>query len=164
MKESRVLPKWMLVSVVVLSLSVIVAIVLSYWKLVGQVNKGAEGVAKLNLGIINRQQQDFYKEYKRFALSSEISTTDFSRMKISDKEVYEFQFYVLDSTKAIGTATAQKDGIRSYTAIVFVISAIESITNSEICVTDKPSRTPPKIPQVSGNVVECPPGSSSLSK
>ncbi len=85
-------------------------------------------------------------------------------MRINDKEVYKLQFYVLDSPKAIGTATAQRDGIKSYTAIGFVVSAIASIANSEICVTDKPSITPPKISQVSGNVVECPPGSSSLNK
>ena len=158
----NVIHKWGLVSVVVLLLSGIAVNVLYYLPR-GQAVKAAEGVAKSNLAIINSQQRDFYKKYKKFALSSELTTTNLGRITISNKEPYKFQFYVLDSTKAIGTATAKRDNIKSYTAIVFAISAIETITNSEICVTDKPSRTPPKVPQVSGNVVECPPGSSSLS-
>jgi len=163
MEKSSVFQKWRLVSAVVLSLSLIAYIRYCFWEADRSAKSAAKGFALTQLGSINREQQDFYKEYQRFALASEIKTTGFSDLTISGKVPYEFQFYALDSTKAIATATAQRDGISSYTAIVFAISAIENITNSEICVTDKPSRTPPKIPQVSGNVVECPSGSSSLS-
>ncbi|MEC4893082.1 MAG: type IV pilin-like G/H family protein [Oscillatoria sp. PMC 1051.18] len=117
--------------------------------------KAKESIAKQTIAIINHTQIDKYRnEYSFYPSLAEVPIGEINT------DNYEFEVYLIDPDRAIATATAKRKKIRSLTAITF---SDGSVVRSEICITNEPSLAPPRIPDLSGNIIQCPPGSSPLS-
>jgi len=132
------------------------------------INQERQLEAKAYTGSMNRAQQAYYLENDKFA--KEISELGLGIKP--ETENYRYQIVSQkDSTRSVMmTATAKRPELKSYTSAVFVVEdqdKKETLTIAWICETDKPSTTPPAMPQVSSNSpakIECPAGSSKVGR
>jgi hypothetical protein len=120
-----------------------------------------ESEAKTYVGAINRGQQAFFLERNEF--SSDIGELGLSIT--SETQNYIYTISQIDRTYAVVTATAKQRGIRSYTGAVFLTQFPNeefATTIAEVCETNRPSTTPPQMPQLIGDTIECPSGSLAI--
>ncbi len=115
-----------------------------------QMAKERETVLEKYMQLVHTAQIDYYTKYQKFAVNFEELNLDKSILQ--DPEFYVYKI-IADSNKSdqiIMTATAKKAGLKSYTGTVFVIKdeTETSKTISVICVTNKPEKNPPKIPEI----------------
>ena len=76
---------------------------------------------------------------------------------------YSYKIAVVNPRSARATAAAKDNRIRSYTGAVFVIgSGNNATTITAICETNNASRTPPAMPRLVGNNIQCAAGSRKL--
>jgi len=124
-----------------------------------QGTRARESEAKQYLGAINRAEQAFYLEENRF-------TTDLDELGIGisdETSNYRYRIITAEGGLAWATATAKTRGLKSSSAIVYLTRTTggEETTITEICIGDRPSQTPPAMPQLSGDRILCPSGSTS---
>lgn len=122
--------------------------------------KAAQAEARNTISRINRAQQSFYLEQKRFAGS-------FEELKLDLKPETQNYIYQIESASAeqvITTAIAKISGINSYTGAVFIGKTAdgEPITLPGICETAQPANTAPEAPSFNGKQIECPANSVRL--
>ncbi|WP_055075785.1 type IV pilin-like G/H family protein [Pseudanabaena sp. 'Roaring Creek'] len=113
--------------------------------------------AKTYVGTLNRAQQAFFLEKNYF--TSKIADLDIGISP--ETENYKYQIEVLNSTKAVqNIGLAKKDGLKSYTGLVYVVQIPNSPDPSTFVITCsslKPTRQmPPKF--VLQPEPECPSG------
>ena len=106
------------------------------------------------IGSINVSQQAYYLENDTFSPSLEALAIGLE----SESKRYVYSISLEGKDKAIATATAKRDGLRSYTGAVFVLA--NNTTRSVICKTDVASKTAPAAPSLNGAEPQC--GASSI--
>jgi hypothetical protein len=103
-------------------------------------------------------QKSFYFDKNRFA-------SNWEELGLGVEKEDKHLFFRVDSqgdaTKASLTATSKREDVKSYRLTIFVV---KDKFIQGICETDKPSMTPPKMPQLINGKFQCPPGSSDKSK
>ncbi len=122
-----------------------------------QLNIAQQAEAKSAIVSINRGQQTFFLSQSRFAKSLEELELN---PQVTD---YKYQIITVDATNAIVTATAQKQGLKSYAGIVYFErgqSGFIANTRAAVCETQAPSLVSPAVIQVKSNQVQCPPDSA----
>jgi hypothetical protein len=131
-----------------------------------ELSRAQQSEGRTYIGAMGRAQQAYYLEKDKFA-------KEMSELGLGIKpetEAYRYQIVPQrDSTRSVMmTATAKRPELKSYTSAVFVVKDNkETLTITGICETDKPSVTPPGMPQVSSNTpakIECPAGSNQVGR
>jgi len=122
--------------------------------------KDMSTTAMATVKVLLQQQTDFFAKQKRFAAT-------FAELESSvpaDTPAYAYSTSVSPLKQAIVTATAKQDGLPSYTGTLLSVKDEQNkdTTVSAICVTSKPTKVPPDVPQSSGKEIQCPPGASKL--
>jgi hypothetical protein len=107
-----------------------------------------------------QQQTEFFAKQKRFATT----LAELGGSIPAETPNYTYSTSVLQSKQAIATATAKKDGLLSYTGALLSVKDDKNkdTTVSTLCVTTKPSKTPPGLPQLVGKEIQCPSGASKV--
>lgn len=126
-----------------------------------QMAKERETVLEKYMHLVNKAQIDYYTKYQKFAVTFEELNLD--KTIGQDQDFYGYKI-IADPAKSdiiIMTATAKKSGLKSYTGTVFIIKdeTETSQTISLICGTNKPEKTPPKIPKIIDKLsgeIKCP--------
>lgn len=120
--------------------------------------------ARSSVTVALNIQRENYEETNRFVQSWDELGVSYP----SNGENYEFKISLIDGN-ALVTASPKKDGLPSFTGLVFVSRGVGTYgLSGGICATLKPSRTPPIIDTTSypSNSVTggtwCPVGSQSL--
>ena len=115
--------------------------------------------AKQYISSINKGQQAYYAEHTKFSSTIE----EIGLGLKTETNNYKYTIFSVDDTKFIASATAKNKNLKSYTGAVFLIKGIDGndTTKADVCETDRPSQTPPNIPQLIGNDIQCPAGSVS---
>ena len=123
-----------------------------------------EDEAKIYMSALTQVQQAHYQEKGKFATKIE----DVSIGLRTETESYRYQFLPQgDETQSVMiTAVAKNPNLPSYTGAVFATKAEgKTAPIAQICVTEKPSMSPPAMPVVPGDgssKIQCPSGSRSL--
>lgn len=122
-----------------------------------QMNVVQQSEAKSAIVSINRGQQTFFLSQSRFANSLE-------ELELNPQVPnYKYRIVAADATNAIVTATAQKQGLKSYAGIVYFErgqTGFIANTRAAICETQTPSLVSPVAIQIKSNQVQCPPDSA----
>ncbi|HAT13559.1 MAG TPA: hypothetical protein DCS91_08310 [Microcoleaceae bacterium UBA11344] len=140
-----------------------------FWFFLASFDFANSGFFTANSARVNRElkfvtssyihvQTDFYNNKNRFASNWEElgqSATNFPQDQFHQLDIQG------DATKASLTARSKREDIKSYRLTIFVKDKGKFIQG--ICETDKPSRTPPEMPQLVNGKFQCPPGSSDKS-
>ncbi|MEG4177605.1 type IV pilin-like G/H family protein [Microcoleus sp. S13_C3] len=123
-------------------------------------SQAKQSEAKQYISSINRGQQAYYAEHTKFSSTIE----EIGLGLKTETNNYKYTIFSVDNTKVIASATAKNKNLKSYTGAVFSIKGIDGndTTKADVCETDRPSQTPPNIPQLIGNDIQCPAGSVSL--
>ncbi|HLP89499.1 MAG TPA: type IV pilin-like G/H family protein [Nostocaceae cyanobacterium] len=125
-------------------------------------NRAIQTEAKYTIRAINRTQQAYFLEFNEFAYN----ISDLQLSLETESNNYSYKIEVINPTQSVRlTATAKKEGIKSYTGAVFAIKKQNknfTLTITEICETNTPSKIPPIMPKLIGGNIQCPAGSSSL--
>jgi hypothetical protein len=131
-----------------------------------QASSDPQTEAKNYVGAMNRANQAFYLENERFA-----KTLDELQIGIKpETENYRYRIIPQGNSKGsvVSTATAKKPGLKSYTGFVYTKKLDdETITIALVCESNQAStRAPiaPKLPRTPNQEVQCPAGSTSLSR
>lgn len=116
--------------------------------------RARESFAQTYVGTINRAQQAYFLENRSFSPS-------FAALDLGldlGNEDYVFSMSLKERNKAVVTATAKKDDLRSYTgAVVFSPS---QTTTAIVCRSETPAQTAPEAPVFNGTALECASGSA----
>lgn len=120
----------------------------------------AATVAVTTINTLLQQQTEFFAKQKRFAAS----ITELGGSIPADTSSYAYSTSVLPSKQAIATATAKRDDLPSYTGTFLLVrdDKNKDTTVTTICLTSKPAKVPPGVPQAIGKEIQCPSGSSKL--
>lgn len=130
------------------------------------VNRELQTEGKLYTGSMIRGQQAYFLEKDKFA-------TTISELGVEIKpETENYRYQIVpqgdSSSRIMITATAKQPELKSYTGAVFVVkNNKEPLTIFGICETDKPSSTPPAMPQAPSNdqtKIQCPAGSNQVER
>ncbi len=141
--------------------------VIEYKDLADSNNQGSrkpEDEAKTYMSALTQVQQAHYREQGKFATKIE----DVSIGLKTETESYRYQFVPQGDEKqsVMITAVAKNSALPSYIGAVFVTKVNgETTTAAQICETEKPSTSPPAMPDApaSGSLkIQCPEGSRSL--
>lgn len=117
---------------------------------------------KMFISSINNGQAVMFLEKNKFASTLEELKTEeeqLSRSIESETDNYSYNITAVDSSQAIATASAKKDGIKSYTGAVFLVKKNQDDFQTPItiiCETNTPSKQPPSNPQLVGENIQCP--------
>jgi hypothetical protein len=110
-----------------------------------------------NLNSLNQQQIEFLTKQKKFA-------TNLQELGSNVAATTATFTYRTGATgqMAISTATAKQDKLASYTAAVFMVKGENNQTTTKtiVCKTEKPAKTPPAAPSLTGQEMRCPAGST----
>jgi hypothetical protein len=122
--------------------------------------RAAQSEARTLIARLNRSQQSYYLEQKRFANS-------FEELKVNvnpETQTYTYQMQAAGADQVITTATAKLGGLKSYTGAAYIgkTNDGEPVTLSGICETAQPSDAAPEAPTFNGNEMVCPTGSTKL--
>ncbi|MBE9129495.1 MULTISPECIES: caspase, EACC1-associated type [unclassified Coleofasciculus] len=136
----------------------VIFMVIFNWNSIDNQESGNE----ITLKSINDKQKQFYIKYSRFSFD-----LDDIKYYNPENESYLYKIEIADGTKYIMKAIAKKDDLKSYTAIIYAVKSEDNYRNKihflhfleKFCKTEKPTKIPPVTPQVSNNIVQCPPGS-----
>lgn len=108
-----------------------------------------------NISSINQQQVDFFTQKKKFSAS----LTELGSSVPPETPSYNYTTSG-DAKRAITVAIARRDGLPSYTGVVYVVNnGTTNIPVTGICATQQNSRIPPGVPTLNGTTVICPSGS-----
>lgn len=127
-------------------------------QLESQAVKAKQSEAKQYISSINKGQQAYYAEHTKFSSTIE----EIGLGLKTETNNYKYTIFSVDEAKIIATATAKVKDLKSYTGAVFLVKDSDgsNTTKTATCVTEQPSQTPPNIPQLIGNDIQCPAGSS----
>lgn len=144
-------------------LGIIAAIALPSF--LGQANKAKQAEAKLNVGAMLRAQQAYLLEKGKFSPSIE----DLNIGIKPETQNYRYKIVSQTGNKSVMISAQTKNStLKSYSGAVFATKQGSTETTfTGICETDKPTTTPPSIKFTLTNgvgAVECPPGSTLISK
>ncbi|NER38000.1 MAG: hypothetical protein F6J93_29240 [Oscillatoria sp. SIO1A7] len=128
-------------------------------------NKARQAEARNYLGAMNRAQQAYHLEQNRF-------TNSLSELGIGirqETENYSYGLRLLDETTVQHTATPKKEGIESYTGIVYLTEVTsggitEEVTRAILCESESPDRSEPPPPQMREAEPSCPAGFRDLAR
>ncbi len=129
--------------------------------------KDVSTTAIATVKVLLQQQTDFFAKRKRFATT----LAELESSVPADTPTYAYSTSVSPLKQAIVTAAAKQDGLPSYTGALLSVKSEQNNDKSEqnsdttvtaICVTSKPARVPPDVPQSSGKEIQCPSGASKL--
>jgi len=124
-------------------------------------NRERESQARFTTEIIIGSLASYYNEKKQF-------TSDFKALQLEldeeEKRFYDFQIILGDtpSQGAMVTAIAKTPGLKSFTGVIYPLEPSGENSRpyaSKVCETLTPSITPPAKPILSGQEVQCAPGS-----
>jgi hypothetical protein len=122
-----------------------------------QANLARQSEAKMLVGSILRTQQAYFLERAQFSAKLE----ELNLGALPEKN-YSYRIEVIDPKKIVqNTATATKDGLISYTGLVYTDitdSSETPLTSVLLCQSNQPTRDAPGKPQIEGNTVSCPVG------
>lgn len=126
-----------------------------------QANLARQSEGKMIVGSILRTQQAYFLERGQF--SAKLEELNLSALP---KKNYSYRIEVIDPKKIVqNTATATKDGLISYTGLVYTdltASSKTPLTSILLCQSNQPTRDAPGKPQIKGKTVRCPIGYSPL--
>lgn len=109
--------------------------------------------AKQYVKATNMGQQAYYTEYGRF-------TSNWGQLGIgiiTNTANYTYRISNAAARSVRITATPKDNRLKSYTGAVFLIgSGNRSITQPVICESNAATRTPPAIPRIVRNTIQCP--------
>ena len=125
-------------------------------------NKAKQAEAKYYIGAMNRSQQVHFLKKNKFASS-------ISELQIVLKPEtinYLYNVNVINPKQSVkSTAKAKISGIKSYTGAVFSQKiGADNLTIAAACETNQPSQIPPDMPKFIGKAIQCPPGSTLITK
>lgn len=127
----------------------------------GDSSETPDSEAVNNLNTLNQQQIEFFTKQKKFAgnlqeLSSSVaaSTNNFTYQTIAPQPTQQ----------AMSTAIAKQDKTPSYIGAVVVVKDAQNAATpvAIVCATAKPSKTPPAMPKIVGQDLQCPAGATRL--
>lgn len=125
----------------------------------GPIIRAKQDEGKSTISSLNRAQQAYYLENNRF-------TGNFGQLGVGispETGNYSYKIAVVNPRSARATASAKDSRIRSYTGAVFVIgSGNNATTITGICESNSASRTPPAMPRLVRNNIQCPAGSRKI--
>ena len=124
------------------------------------VAKDVSTTAMATVKVLLQQQTDFFAKRKRFAATlAELETS-----VPADTPTYAYSTSVSPLKQTIVTATAKQDGLPSYTGTLLSVKDEQNndTTVTAICVTSKPAKVPPDVPQSSAQEIQCPSGASKV--
>ncbi|MCL1463598.1 type IV pilin-like G/H family protein [Argonema galeatum] len=125
----------------------------------GPIIRAKQDEGKSTISSLNRAQQAYYLENSRFA-------SNFGQLGLgisAETGNYSYKVAVVNPRSARSTASAKDTRIRSYTGAVFAIgSGNNTTTIAGICQSNRASRTPPPMPRLVRNNIQCPAGSTKL--
>lgn len=113
-------------------------------------------------GSILRAQQAYFLENETFSVTLEDLGLGLDSANFED---YTYQLVPGSDPRreAFVTLTARTPGIRSFSGVVFTADPVnegeENFPRTGICETIEPSMTPPALPTINGQEVQCAPGS-----
>ncbi len=124
------------------------------------VAKDVSTTAMATVKVLLQQQTTFFAKQKRFAAT----LAELESSVPADTPTYAYSTSVSPLKQAIVTAAAKQDGLPSYTGTLLSVKDEQNKdTNvTAICVTSKPAKVPPDVPQSSGKEIQCPSGASKL--
>lgn len=137
------------------SFLVIILTAIALPNLVGQVGKAKESSAKNTIGaVIRGQSLNFLKTGQFFNSISELDPLDSAAEKF-----YTYNMDVIDGNRIIitGIPKEEKDKLGSYLGVIYLNN---NQLISGICRTIGASMAPPEVPDLSGNTLPCPSGST----
>jgi hypothetical protein len=107
-----------------------------------------------------RDLESLYSEEPRFASRSDLRSETLTRLR-SETLTRSYKFDIQsEPEKATIVATAKRNDIASLRGTIFIIKDKDKLNFIKgICKTDKPSMTPPEMPQLVKGEFQCPPGS-----
>ncbi|MBW4470878.1 MAG: type IV pilin-like G/H family protein [Stenomitos rutilans HA7619-LM2] len=107
-----------------------------------------------------QQQTEFFAKQKRYAPT----LAELGSSIPADTPNYAYSTDVLPSKQAIAIATAKQDGLPSYAGVTLLVKDDKNNDTpiTTICVTSKPSKTPPAIPQLVDKDIQCPSGATKV--
>lgn len=121
--------------------------------------KAKQDEAKNYISAFNKAQQAYYIENGRF-------TANLGQLGVEinpETNNYSYKIAVVNPRSSRTNASAKDNRIRSYVGAVFVIgSGNNTTTITAICETNNPSKTPPAMPRIVGNNIQCAAGSRKL--
>lgn len=125
-----------------------------------EITKDATTTATATVNALLQQQTEFFAKQKRFAAS----IAELGSGVLADTSSYVYGTRILQSKQVVATATAKQDGLPSYTGTLFSVKDDKNTesTITTVCLTSKPSKMPPAVPQLIGKEGQCPAGSSKL--
>jgi len=125
----------------------------------GPIIRAKQDEGKSTISSLNKAQQAYYLENSRFA-------SNFGQLGVgisAETGNYSYKVAVVNTRSARSTASGKDTRIRSYTGAVFVIgSGNNATTIAGICESNRASRTPPLMPRLVRNNIQCPAGSTKL--
>jgi type II secretory pathway pseudopilin PulG len=156
--------QWILICTVPISLLAAIAAP----SFLNQAYKARQSEAKRDIGGMNRGQQALLLNYGEFTsdldklkqqMSREIDAPITNMGSSSSVTGYDYSIIAIDKKRIIqNIALAKREGLKSYTGIVFLTDDSDGITTSTLlCASEKPTLETPAQPIISGDYVECPP-------
>ncbi|MEM1293564.1 MAG: type IV pilin-like G/H family protein [Cyanobacteria bacterium P01_H01_bin.162] len=121
------------------------------------VDEALQAEGKTLLGAIVRGQQAYYLTADDSAFASTVEDLALGLSPETDR--YSIAIVTADQSQMVTTATAKKEGYKSYSAAVF---AVDGSTVSIICEADAAGTTPPAAPELTGGEVTCPAGATAV--
>lgn len=127
-------------------------------RLAQQARKVRQVEARNNLGAMNRAQQAYNLEQNRL-------TATLGELGIGipqETENYAYSLRLLGPTVVQHAATPKKEGLKSYTGIVYITEiasggVTEEVTMAILCESESPQQSEPPPPRMTGGQPSCPP-------
>ncbi len=118
------------------------------------------GTALTTINTLLQQQTEFFANQKRFATS----LTDLGSILPAETPSYTYSTSAVSLKQVIATATANQENLPSYTGTIFLVKDDKNneTTTIAVCLTSKPSKTPPATPQLVGKEIQCSAGATKV--
>lgn len=134
-------------------------------QLAERANKARQAEARNYIGAMNRAQQAYRLEQNSFTNS----LTELGIGIRQETENYSYGLRLLDETAVQHTATPKKEGLKSYTGIVYLTKVTsggitEEVTIAILCESESPEQSEPPAPQITGAEASCPVGFRDLGR
>jgi len=128
-------------------------------RLQGGATKAKQAEGKQYVSSTNKAQQAYYTENGRF-------TSGWAQLGVgirTETSNYTYKISNLSAKSVRVTASAKNNSLRSYTGAVFLVASGNNVTTqSVICESKTVTRTPPAMPSLVRNNIQCPAGSTKL--
>ena len=128
-------------------------------RLQGDPVRGRQAEARQYVSATNKAQQAYYTENGKFS-------SNWSQLGVgirTETANYTYRISNLSARSVRVTAAAKDNRLKSYTGAVFIVGAGNDLTSqSVICESNTATRTPPAMPRLVRNNIQCAAGSTKL--